>query len=324
MPELRFHPFLGEWVVTAENRQSRTFHPPAEQCPLCPTRPGGFATEIPVPAYQVAVFENRFPSLLAPAGEVAEHGTALMPTAPAEGVCEVVCYSDQHDASLATVGTAQARLMVRAWMDRSSDLGSRPGVAHVFVFENRGHQVGVTLSHPHGQIYAYPFVPPVTQKVCESEAVHFSANGRTLCADWLADEEADGRRIVSDGPEWTSVVPFCARYPFELWLAPKRHVARIQDLDDAQVAGLAEILVDSAKRLDALFGVPMPYLMGVHQAPVASDPAATCLRVEFLPFLRTADRLKYRASSETGAGVFLCDVRPEEAAERLRLAAVQH
>ena len=323
MPELRFHPFLGEWVVTAENRQARTFHPPAEHCPLCPTQPGGFATEIPVPAYGVAAFENRFPSLSHPAGEPAEPGTPLMPTAPAHGVCEVVCYSGKHDASLATIGTDRARLMVRAWMDRSADLGSRPGVDHVFVFENRGHQVGVTLSHPHGQIYAYPFVPPVTQKVCDAEAAHFRATGRTLCADWLAEEEADGRRVVSNGHEWVSVVPFCARYPYELWLAPKRHVARLQDLDDAQVDGLAEGLVDSARRLDALFDLPMPYLMGVHQAPVAGDLAATCLRIEFLPFLRAADRLKYRASSETGAGVFLCDVRPEEAAERLRLAAVQ-
>jgi UDPglucose--hexose-1-phosphate uridylyltransferase len=323
VPELRFHPFLGEWVVTAENRQGRTFHPPAEHCPLCPTLPGGFQTEILVPAYDVAVFENRFPSLTLPPAEVEDLGTPLMPTAPAGGVCEVVCYSDRHDASLATVDVDKARLLVRVWMDRSADLGSRPGVAHVFVFENRGHQVGVTLSHPHGQVYGYPFVPSVTARVCTAESRHFEATGRTLCSDWLAEEIADGQRVVEHGPEWASVVPFCARYPYELWLAPKRHIGRLQDMDDGQAEGLAHAMVGAARRLDGLFGVSMPYLMCVHQTPVGGDPRASCVRVEFLPFLRTADRLKYRASSETGAGVFLCDVRPEEAAERLRSASVQ-
>src|ERR1041385_7228857 len=160
MSELRYHPFLNQWVITATDRQERTFEPPADYCPLCPTKSGGFPTEIPLSAYDIVVFENRFPSLRLPALLAGVEGSELMPVRPSAGVCEVVCYSDVHDATFATLPLSQVRKLVRVWKERYESLCALPDVEYVFIFENKGKEIGVTLSHPHGQIYAYPFIPP--------------------------------------------------------------------------------------------------------------------------------------------------------------------
>ena len=155
MSELRWNPLLEEWVTVAPWRQDRTYHPPAEHCPLCPTRPGEPETEIPEPDYHIVVFENRFPSYT---GD--------------QGRAEVVCYTPDHDSSLGEQSVDHIRDLIEVWRDRTSELGRLPNVRYVYVFENRGEEIGVTLSHPHGQIYAYPFIPPVIQRELAAEARH--------------------------------------------------------------------------------------------------------------------------------------------------------
>ncbi|HVL39126.1 MAG TPA: hypothetical protein VM328_07020, partial [Fimbriimonadaceae bacterium] len=178
MSELRYHPFLDTWVITATHRQDRTFHPPADYCPLCPTKPGGFPTEIPSESYDIVVFENKFPSLRPDPLEPDVEGSALMPVRPSYGVCEVVCYSDQHDATFATLPETQVRKLTRVWKERTCELREREGIQYVFVFENKGKEIGVTLSHPHGQIYAYPYIPPVLVDELGAERRHFERTGR--------------------------------------------------------------------------------------------------------------------------------------------------
>ncbi len=180
MSELRYHPFLDQWVITATHRQDRTFLPPDDYCPLCPTQLGGFPTEVPRDHYDIAVFENKFPSLSPhpPHPEVA--GTSLTPVRPSAGVCEVVCYSQVHNSSFATMPYSQARKLTRVWKDRYIDLSAREDVEYDFIFENKGKEIGVTLAHPHGQIYAYPFIPPTPKIELGVERSHFERIGRPL------------------------------------------------------------------------------------------------------------------------------------------------
>ncbi|MCH8273939.1 MAG: galactose-1-phosphate uridylyltransferase [Armatimonadetes bacterium] len=314
MSELRWHPFLGEWVVTATHRQERTFFPPEGFCPLCPTKPGGPPTEIPCDNYEIAVFENKFPSLRTPPLPPEVGGSDLIPARPSDGVCEVVCYSPDHDATLAGLPLRQIRKLVRVWRDRYIDLIARPTVRYVYIFENKGKEIGVTLSHPHGQIYAYPFIPRAIGNRLDAERRHFERRGTRLAQDWLAEETKDGRRVVWESDAWIAVVPTFARYPYETHLAPKSHVPNLRALDDTGLDGLAEGLRVVTQKLDRLFGFSMPYIMSLFQ----HEADYTWLIVELNPPYRTADKLKYLAGSEAACGVFINDTLPEETAARLR------
>ncbi|HXH61648.1 MAG TPA: galactose-1-phosphate uridylyltransferase [Fimbriimonadaceae bacterium] len=318
MSELRYHPFLDQWVITATHRQDRTFHPPEGYCPLCPTKPGGFPTEIPYDDYDIAVFENKFPSLLAGPPEPSVAGTELTPVRPSSGVCEVVCYSSNHDATFATLPLSQIKKLARVWKDRYNDLSEREGIEYVFIFENKGKEIGVTLSHPHGQIYAYPFVPPVVRTELRIEREHFNQHERPLMVDVLEDERADGRRIVWENERFVCFVPFFARYPYEVLVTSNNHIPNIGAMNDAEMDDLAEALHTVARKYDALFGFSMPYVMAMHQEPAIKGYDFAWFHVEFYPPYRTADKLKYLAGSEAGAGAFINDTLPEESAARLR------
>ncbi|KNB54412.1 galactose-1-phosphate uridylyltransferase [Streptomyces caatingaensis] len=306
--ELRADPLLGDTVVIASHRQDRTYHPPPGACPLCPTRDGR-PTEIPAADYEVAVLENRFPSLAGP------------------GRCEVVCFTAEHDGSFAALDDERAALVLAAWTDRTAELSALPGVEQVFCFENRGAEIGVTLTHPHGQIYAYPFVTPRTERVLASAAAHRERTGRSLFEDVVAAEEADGRRIVLAGEHWTAFVPYAARWPYEVHLHPRRRVPDLTALDGPARAELPGLQREILRRFDRLFGPgapPTPYVSGWHQAPVR-HPLRTefALHLEVFTVRRTAGKLKFLAGSESGMNVFINDVPPEAAAERLREAARQ-
>jgi UDPglucose--hexose-1-phosphate uridylyltransferase len=318
MSELRYHPFLDQWVITATQRQDRTFLQPDNYCPLCPTKPGGFPTEIPMPSYDIVVFENRFPSLREPPPDPVVLGTELMPVKPSHGICEVVCYSDVHEATFATLAYSQVQKLTRVWRERYEELSARPEVEYVFIFENKGKEIGVTLSHPHGQIYAYPFIPPFIQIELESERRHFEKHGRKLMGDWLADELASGERLVWENERFVAVIPFFARYPYEVHVAPREHLASLADMDDGHLDALAEILLVVTRKFDKLFGFSMPYIMHMHQQPGVAGYDFTGFRVEFYPPYRTATKLKYLAGSEAGAGAFINDTLPEETAKTLR------
>jgi len=322
MSELRWHPFLEEWVITATHRQDRTFFPPADYNPLAPTKPGGFPTEIPAPDYDIVVFENKFPSLQRNAPEPAVEGTELTPVRPAVGVCEVVVYTPQADATLAELPLEKIEHLIWVWTDRFEELGSRPEVDYVFIFENKGREIGVTLSHPHGQIYAYPFVPPKLKTEVEAAKKHYDKTGRNLYLDVLDQELTDGRRVVLENDSFVATVPFFARYPYEVHITARGvGKAALTDFTKAEQHDLATILKAILSKYDNLFGISLPYMMVIHQRPTngtTEDYPYYQFHIEFYPPNRTKDKLKYLAGSEAGAGAYINDTLAEEKAAELR------
>ncbi|MFF5146192.1 galactose-1-phosphate uridylyltransferase [Streptomyces sp. NPDC013157] len=311
--EVRRDALLGDQVAIASHRQGRTYHPPADQCPLCPTK-GDRLSEIPDSSYDVVVFENRFPSL---AGD--------------SGRCEVVCFTSDHDASFASLTEEQARLVLDAWTDRTSELSHLPSVEQVFCFENRGEEIGVTLGHPHGQIYAYPFTTPRTALMLRSLAAHKEATGGENLFDAVLARELADERVVLEGEHWVAFVPYSAHWPYEVHLYPKRRVPDLLGLDEAARSEFPQVYLELLRRFDRIFGEgepPTPYIAAWHQAPfgtleefdgVTRDDFA--LHLELFTIRRTSGKLKFLAGSESGMSVFINDVPPERAAERLREVA---
>ncbi|MEU9346565.1 galactose-1-phosphate uridylyltransferase [Streptomyces sp. NPDC048278] len=311
--EVRRDALLGDQVAIASHRQGRTYHPPADQCPLCPTK-GDRLSEIPDSSYDVVVFENRFPSL---AGD--------------SGRCEVVCFTSDHDASFASLTEEQARLVLDAWTDRTSELSHLPSVEQVFCFENRGEEIGVTLGHPHGQIYAYPFTTPRTALMLRSLAAHKEATGGENLFDAVLARELADERVVLESEHWVAFVPYAAHWPYEVHLYPKRRVPDLLGLDEAARSEFPQVYLELLRRFDRIFGEgepPTPYIAAWHQAPfgtleefdgVTRDDFA--LHLELFTIRRTSGKLKFLAGSESGMSVFINDVPPERAAERLREVA---
>lgn len=302
--ELRRDPLRGTWSLYAPHRQARTFNPSAAADPLAPAG-GGAVTEIPFRDYELAIFDNRFPSLKpgAPAGALTGWAEG-----PATGRCEVVVYTSAAEGSLHSIGQDRRVLLLEALVDRYAALHGE-GAAYVMPFENRGEQVGVTLPHPHGQIYTFPIVPAP-----QAAAAAAFAGGYDL----TADHRSWGGRfdVVSVGKVSAFCPPF-ARFPFETWIMPNRRCPGPWAMNADEIEALAALLGDVTRRLDALFGAPMPYMMSFQAAPggTAKDYQFT---VQFFPILRDAGRLKFLASVEQHTGVFTVDVVPEAAAERLR------
>jgi UDPglucose--hexose-1-phosphate uridylyltransferase len=312
VPELRFDPLRREWVAYATERNDRTFLP-TEFCPLCPTGAGG-ASEVPLETFEIVVFENRFPAF----GPDRHDGRPRRP--PTTG-CEVVVYTPEHDLTLAQLPAERVRLLVDVWADRYCELGSRAEVAYVYIFENKGEEVGVTLHHPHGQIYALPFVPPFAEAELDASREHLAGRGACLHCTQLALEESGPRVVMSEG-SMAAFVPRSARWPYEVHLYPRRHVASIADLDDGERSDLANALSRLTGTYDRHFGFSTPYVMAVHQAPTdGREWPEAHLHVEFYPPHRRGDRLKYLAGVELGAGTFVNDTRPEDTAAQLRRAA---
>ena len=302
--ELRYDVLLGDWIAYAEHRQERTYLPAADQCPLCPSAPGR-ATEVPAASYDVVVFENRFPAM--PAGR---------------GHCEVMCFTSDHDSSFGRLSPRRVATVLEAWADRTAELGRADGVEHVYCFENRGEEVGVTIQHPHGQIYAVPFVPPRTRQLLASAAAHRDRAGSNLFDDLVAAELADSRRIIARNGDWVAFVPVAARWPFEVMVFPAERVPDLASLGPAARAGFAAVYLDVLARLDALFGVPMPYLAAWQQAPTIdwAGRDEMALHLQVMTLRRAPGKLKYLAGTESGAGIWSSDVLPETAARRLREA----
>jgi UDPglucose--hexose-1-phosphate uridylyltransferase len=316
--QLRYEPFLDTWVIYASHRQDRSYLPSAANCPLCPTR--DHPTEIPAVDYEVVVFDNRFPALSAPppgTGHQTEPG-ALLPERPAGGRTEVVVYTADHDASFAGLSPERVELLLEALIDRTAVLSAVPGVDQVFAFENRGREIGVTQPHPHGQIYAYPFVTARTSRVLASARAYYRRTARNLFDDVLAAERADGSRVVTQTTHWTAFVPHAARWPYEIHLYPHRRVPDLASLEPAERRELALIELDIFGRFARLFDAPAPYIAGWNQAPVRDGRDLFALHLELFTSRRTSDKLKYLAGSESAMDAFASDVLPEAAAARLR------
>lgn len=319
-PHLRWHPLRGEWIAYAGHRQNRTFLPVGFD-PLSPTSDPSRPTELPEGAYDVAVFENLFPTFKR--GATDEQKSVLW-TAPARGACEVVVFTKEASGSLGALSLERIELVLAVWADRTAELGRRPEVQYVFPFENRGVEIGVTLAHPHGQIYAYPFVPPVPARALDRQREHYEATGHGLLEDLIVAETAEGRRILHQVGSAVAFVPACARYPFEIWAAPSAPAETLATMSDEARRDLAAVLKRALLLLDGLWKKPMPYILAVYQAPTDGRPHPEAhAHIEIYPYLRMAGRMKHLAGSEIGAGVFTADTLPEETADQLRAVVVE-
>ncbi|WP_309081665.1 galactose-1-phosphate uridylyltransferase [Zhihengliuella sp.] len=326
--ELRYDPLLGEWIAFAAHRQTRTHLPPADQCPLCPSTAAN-PSEIPADDYHVTVFENRFPSF-GPEQHAQVLGAGLGSVDPAHGRCEVVVFGADHAASLSGMGGERVRTVVEAWTHRTRALLALDGVEQVFPFENRGAEIGVTLHHPHGQIYAYPYVPARVQAQLRQVREHRERTGGNLFADVLAFELEEGARVVHRGEHWTLFVPFAARMPVEVHLMPHRHVGDLTELNDAERDELASVYHRLLRGIEALYETPTPYISAWYQAPRGRRAGGYDdgrgeyrLHLQLTSPRRAEHKLKYLAGSEAAMGAFVGDVMPEASAQALREAIVR-
>jgi UDPglucose--hexose-1-phosphate uridylyltransferase len=317
---VRYDPLLAEWVGLADHRHDRTYLPPDDQCPLCPSTPGR-PTEIPAASYDVVVFENRFPAFAAmPGGPATQEESGVLRQRAGAGRCEVVCFTAKHDSSFSALEPPRVRTVIEAWSDRTLTLSALPNVEQVFCFENRGAEIGVTLSHPHGQIYAYPFVTPRTRQMLDSARAYRGRTWRNLFADVLAAEQHSGERVVVRGELWTAFVPFAARWPLEVHLYPHRQLPDLPSLSEQERSELAWIYLDLLRRMEAVFDDTLPYIAAWHQAPVRIDRDLAYLHLQLFSIRRAEGKLKYLAGSESAVGAFVNDVSPEAAARLLREA----
>lgn len=316
----------GDWISVAAARQNRAFLPPANLDPLAPqseTNP----SEIPS-LYDVVVFENKSPSFGPALAEA--HGDAPAASNPPRGLddldalglgrtrssvgrCEVVCFSPEHEGSFGSLSITRARTVIEAWADRTAALSALPGIEQVFPFENRGEAIGVTLPHPHGQIYSYPYVTPRTQRLLD-------AIDRTAPAlfQHILDFEQKAERVILRGEHWTAFVPFAARWPLEVHLLPHRHVADFAQTTDAERDELAPMYLRLLRGIDALYDTPTPYIAAWHQAPVHVGRDTVRMHLEITSPRRAADKLKFLAGSEAAMGAWIGDFPPETSAARLR------
>ena len=308
---MRQDPLTGEWISIAAARQNRVFLPPADQDPLAPSTPAN-PSEVPS-NYDVAVFENRSPSFGPALGALELGGLGLGRTAPSHGRCEVVCFSPEHEGSFGSLSESRARTVIEAWADRTAFLSALPGVAQVFPFENRGEAIGVTLHHPHGQIYSYPYVTPRTQRLIESIRMH----GPTLFEDILQFERSS-ERVVLSGEHWTAFVPFAARWPLEVHMLPHRHVPDFAATSPEERDELAALYLRLLRGIDALYDTPTPYIAAWHQAPVVASRADIRLMLQVTSPRRAESKLKYLAGSESAMGAWIGDIPPEQAAQFIR------
>ena len=307
--ELRWHPLRQEWSVYASGRQNRTFKPSLADDPLAPSAPGGPVTEIPFADFEVAIFENRFPSFSADPGP-ADTQISGVKSARATGRCEVIVYTPQSTGSIATLSAVARRLLVHAWIDRYEDLFSS-GAHYVLPFENRGEEVGVTLLHPHGQLYAFSQVPAVQMRAAQAfeEGYDFA---RHLAA-WRGDYE-----IFEQGGVSAFAPPF-ARFPYEVWVAPLQKRKHLCEFTSDEIEAFAQAIGEVTARYDRFFGRDCPYMFSLHAAPNnGSAHADWHFTAQFYPILRSADKVKYLASVEQATGLFTVDVAPEETARVLR------
>lgn len=317
---MRYDLLTGDWVAIAGHRQQRIFHPNIDQCPLCPTN-ADRESEIPESDYSVVVFENRFPSF-----SQASSGSSITQTPSwgseqvATGRCEVITYSALHDVSLAQLNQAEMGLVISAWIDRSAELRQLADVKYVFIFENRGAEVGVTLHHPHGQIYAYPFIPTYVEKLLSQAKQYRNLHQRSMLDDVVAKELLADERIIFQDNSWVAFVPHAARWPYEIQLHPLRNITSLTELNEREFESLAGFLPRLIKSLDNLFDSPLPYMAGWVQAPSNSPEAIIDSRLFFrlVSVQRSEAKLKFLAGSESLMGAWISDVLPEDAAGHIR------
>ena len=305
-PHLRWNPSRQEWVTYSKSRSNRTAFPPKEYCPLCPAGNLNYPTEIPFDNFEVVVFPNRWASFNS---HTDINEIPNIKTSSSNGHCEVVVYSSNHLDTVAEMSIDRIELLTKAWIDRYQNLLKRDDIAYVMPFENRGEECGVTLHHPHGQIYCYPFIPPVIEK----EISAFKKENFILSMM----ESLEKKYFVYQDENIIAAVPPFARYAYEVWIMPKKQRAGPWEFNKKELISFSNSLKKVVKGYDAFFGKKCPYIMGLHASPYLDDKTFH-FHVEFYPPLRSGDKPKVLAGSESLAGVFIMDVLPEESAKTLR------
>ena len=314
MAELRYNPFLDDYVIVASHRQNRP-QMPQDYCPFCPG--SGRVPE----TYTVLAYGNDFPALSLTPPPEPPVGNAFFQTRPAYGKCEVILYTSEHQGSLSSLSGIQAGELVELWVERFLALSADPKLKYILIFENRGEAVGVTIPHPHGQIYGYSYLPKKIALECASIERYNREKGRCLYCELLENELVDGRRVLFRNRFFTVFVPFFAAYPYEVFVLPTAHRRTIAELTPEERSALAETLCQVCGMYDHLFGFSFPYMMCVESAPVNTGAEYDYhFHVEFFPPMRSADKFKMNASSETGVLAHCNPTAPEEKAEELRAA----
>jgi UDPglucose--hexose-1-phosphate uridylyltransferase len=313
MAELRWNPVLRTWVIMSSHRQNRPLLNTEIKCPFCPG-----SGKVP-DDFDIYAYPNDFPSLELDPPEPDIEGDGLIPVRPAFGKCEVTLYSPVHDATLAGLPLGHIEKLVEHWTERYRELGAIEGIEYVFIFENRGEAVGVTMHHPHGQIYAYSFLPLKLQVELASTKDHWERTGGCLFCDLVRHEKDDGSRMVYDEDGFAIFVPPVAEFPYQVYVVSDVHVSSLTSMSLKEKRGLAKALKCITGAYDSLFGVPFPYMMCMHQNPTDGGQYPYYhFHIEFYPPMRDHDKLKFNASSETGAWATINDTRPEEKAAELR------
>ncbi len=310
MNELRWHPLLGEWVVVAAHRQGRP-QMPSDWCPFCPP-----SDRVP-PDYEVFLYPNDFPALSLES-EPFDPAGGLFKKTGGRGVCDVVLYHPKHNLLPSQLSVEHWRKVIDLWTSRSRELAALAEIEYVFVFENTGKDIGVTMPHPHGQIYAFPFVPP--QPATEHRnARSFHEHGKAcLYCRLLEREIAEGARIIARNSSFAAFVPFAARWPTEVQIYAERHFQTLWQMSGQEADDLAAMIGAIRKKYDALYGFPMPLMMMFRQGPAKGDNEWFHFHVEFYPIQRSPTKLKYLAAVESGVSTFLNDTIAEEEAAKMR------
>ncbi|HEX5411639.1 MAG TPA: galactose-1-phosphate uridylyltransferase [Terriglobia bacterium] len=314
MTELRWNPTVREWVSTASHRQHRP-QMPRDWCPFCPG-----SGRVP-DDYDVYIYPNDFAAFTIPAQTPAIEGDDFYAVRPSHGKCDVVLYHPVHNTSIPELPVEHLTRLVKTWRKRFEELKATAGIRYVLIFENKGEVIGVTMPHPHGQIYSFPLVPPIINKELAAARAHHRQHRRCLFCDVLQKERKQKLRIVAENRAFTAFVPFYARWPYEVHIYPRRHLGALDEFRPSEEKALAEMLKWVTRKYDNLFKMSFPYMMLLHQAPTRGRHPYYHFHIEFYPPHRSKEKLKYLASVETGAGTFLNDSLAEEKAAELRQVA---
>ena len=314
MAELRWNPILKRWNIVSDARQDRPVLP-EDSCPLCPG-----VLEVPQDDYYIVTFENRFPSLERRPEAPNVEGDSFYRVRKNRGVCEVLLYSSDHDISPADLSLNRFEDLITVWKDRFEDLSREDFIDYIYIFENRGREIGVTLDHPHGQLYAFPFVPPLVKKSIESAKSHYREREECIFCRVMKKEREFRERIIWENDHFIAFVPFYARLPYEIHLYPKRHFPTIKSLKSGEKGALASGIKTLLNKYRNLFPIEdFPYIMSFHQAPVdGNDYSYYHFHLEFYSLQRGPDKIKYRAGVETGTDTFISSLSPEKMAKDLK------
>lgn len=315
MAELRWHPLINDWIMIASHRQNRP-QMPANWCPFCPG-----SGKVPE-HFDVYKYDNDYPALSVNPPSPDDVASGIYKTSEAYGRCEVILYSPDHNITLPLLSVEHVTKVVDLWVERFKELSEDNKIKYIFIFENRGEAVGVTMPHPHGQIYGYPFIPKKIELELDSCKKYYNDTGKCLICNMVEEEIKSGKRIIFENEDFIVFLPFFTEYPYGVYIVSKYHKSNILEFNKREKINLASVIRNTAGMFDKLFDMQFPYMMCLHQEPVNSGSYEKYYHshIEFFPPMRSKEKKKFNASSETGAWAHCNPTAPEEKAVELREA----